>query len=197
MLAGPRTKGACVGAGHNVWGILNAKATGEALSELIAVHCSEQRSDSLHTDPPSPARPIALALTPSANVALWSARRAERMLATSITCRDGWPAADRWARRQIIEWQPVSDDQPVCDECMMTSWQRLVVWDEPRAKSPANGTLAARMGELRARRCLEWIAPPDRARPEGVDTERGGHEPLLGELRPQAPVRMLSLNRPG
>ena len=62
MLAGPRTKGACVGAGHNVWGILNAQATGEALSELIAVHCSERRSDSLHTDPPSPARPIALAL---------------------------------------------------------------------------------------------------------------------------------------
>jgi len=62
MLAGPRTKGACVATGHKVWGILNARATGEALSELIAEHCSEQRSDSLHTDPPSPARPIALAL---------------------------------------------------------------------------------------------------------------------------------------
>jgi hypothetical protein len=37
------------------------------------------------------------------------------------------------ARRQITEWQPVSDDQPVCDECMMTTWQRLIVWDEPRA----------------------------------------------------------------
>ena len=49
-----------------------------------------------------------------------------------VVCRS-WPAADRWARRQITEWQPVSDDQPVCDECMMTSWQRLVVWDEPRA----------------------------------------------------------------
>ena len=36
MLAGPRTKGACVAAGHNVWGILDAPATGEALSELIA-----------------------------------------------------------------------------------------------------------------------------------------------------------------
>jgi glycine/D-amino acid oxidase-like deaminating enzyme len=36
MLAGPRTKGACVATGHNVWGILNAPATGEALSELIA-----------------------------------------------------------------------------------------------------------------------------------------------------------------
>ena len=47
MLAGPRTKGVCVAAGHNVWGILNAQATSEALSELIAVHCSEQRSDSL------------------------------------------------------------------------------------------------------------------------------------------------------
>jgi hypothetical protein len=39
----------------------------------------------------------------------------------------------RWARRQITEWQPVSDDQPKCDKCMMTSWQRLVVWHEPRA----------------------------------------------------------------
>ena len=62
MLAGPRTKGACVATGHKVWGILNAQSTGDALSELIAVHCSEQRSDGLHTDPPSPARPIALAL---------------------------------------------------------------------------------------------------------------------------------------
>jgi hypothetical protein len=61
MLAGPRTKGALVATGHNVWGILNAQATDEALSELIAVHCSEQRSDGLHTDPPGPARPIALA----------------------------------------------------------------------------------------------------------------------------------------
>ena len=46
MLAGPRTK-VDVATGHNVCGILNAQATGEALSELIAEHCSEQRSDSL------------------------------------------------------------------------------------------------------------------------------------------------------
>lgn len=32
----PRTEGAYVAAGHNVWGILNAPATGEALAELIA-----------------------------------------------------------------------------------------------------------------------------------------------------------------
>ena len=43
-----------------------------------------------------------------------------------------WRPADRWARRQIREWLPVGDGQPVCDECMMTSWQRQIVWDEPR-----------------------------------------------------------------
>jgi glycine/D-amino acid oxidase-like deaminating enzyme len=32
----PRSEGAYVAAGHNVWGILNAPATGEALAELIA-----------------------------------------------------------------------------------------------------------------------------------------------------------------
>jgi glycine/D-amino acid oxidase-like deaminating enzyme len=31
----PRTEGAYVATGHNVWGILNAPATGEAMSELI------------------------------------------------------------------------------------------------------------------------------------------------------------------
>jgi glycine/D-amino acid oxidase-like deaminating enzyme len=31
----PRTDGAYVATGHNVWGILNAPATGEAMSELI------------------------------------------------------------------------------------------------------------------------------------------------------------------
>ena len=39
--------------------------------------------------------------------------------------------AERWARRQITEWLPVGDDEPVCDECMLTFWRRLVVWDEP------------------------------------------------------------------
>jgi hypothetical protein len=42
-----------------------------------------------------------------------------------------WRPAERWARRQITEWLPVGDGQPVCDECMMTSWQRQNVWDEP------------------------------------------------------------------
>jgi hypothetical protein len=32
-----------------------------------------------------------------------------------------WRPAGRWARRQITDWLPVRDDQPVCDECMMTS----------------------------------------------------------------------------
>jgi glycine/D-amino acid oxidase-like deaminating enzyme len=32
----PRSEGAYVASGHNVWGILNAPATGEALAELIA-----------------------------------------------------------------------------------------------------------------------------------------------------------------
>jgi len=32
----PRSEGIYVATGHNVWGILNAPATGEALSELIA-----------------------------------------------------------------------------------------------------------------------------------------------------------------
>jgi len=31
----PRSEGAYVATGHNVWGILNAPATGEALAELI------------------------------------------------------------------------------------------------------------------------------------------------------------------
>ena len=31
----PRTKGAYIATGHNVWGILNAPATGEAMAELI------------------------------------------------------------------------------------------------------------------------------------------------------------------
>ena len=31
----PRIEGAYVATGHNVWGILNAPATGEALAELI------------------------------------------------------------------------------------------------------------------------------------------------------------------
>jgi glycine/D-amino acid oxidase-like deaminating enzyme len=32
----PSAEGAYVSTGHNVWGILNAPATGEALAELIA-----------------------------------------------------------------------------------------------------------------------------------------------------------------
>jgi hypothetical protein len=45
-----------------------------------------------------------------------------------VACK-GWRPADRWARRRVTEWLPVGDDQPVCEECMMTSWQRLIVWD--------------------------------------------------------------------
>jgi hypothetical protein len=48
-----------------------------------------------------------------------------------VVCKS-WPSADRWARRQVTEWLPVSDDQPVCDECVLTTWQRLTVLDEPR-----------------------------------------------------------------
>ena len=32
----PRSEGAYVATGHNVWGILNAPATGEAMAQLIA-----------------------------------------------------------------------------------------------------------------------------------------------------------------
>ena len=46
-----------------------------------------------------------------------------------VVCKS-WSPAERWARRQVTEWQPVGDDQPVCDECTMTSWQRLIVLDE-------------------------------------------------------------------
>jgi hypothetical protein len=45
-----------------------------------------------------------------------------------VVCK-GWRPADRWARRRITEWLPVGDDQPVCEECMMISWQRLIVSD--------------------------------------------------------------------
>jgi hypothetical protein len=38
MLAGPRTKGACVATGHKVWGILNARATGEARISYGDIH---------------------------------------------------------------------------------------------------------------------------------------------------------------
>jgi hypothetical protein len=31
-----------------------------------------------------------------------------------------WRPADRWARRRITEWLPVGDDQPVCEECIIT-----------------------------------------------------------------------------
>ena len=46
-----------------------------------------------------------------------------------VVCK-GWRPADRWARRRITQWLPVGDDQPARDECMMTSWQRQIVWDE-------------------------------------------------------------------
>jgi hypothetical protein len=49
-----------------------------------------------------------------------------------VVCKS-WRLADRWARRRITEWLPLGDDQPVCEECMMISWQRLIVSDEARA----------------------------------------------------------------
>jgi hypothetical protein len=42
-----------------------------------------------------------------------------------------WPAAERWARRQVTEWLPARDDEPVCDECMIAFCWRQIVWDEP------------------------------------------------------------------
>jgi hypothetical protein len=35
------------------------------------------------------------------------------------------------ARRQVIEWLPAGDDQPVYDECMIAFCWRQIVWDEP------------------------------------------------------------------
>ncbi|MGZ5117798.1 MAG: NAD(P)/FAD-dependent oxidoreductase [Burkholderiales bacterium] len=50
----PRTEGAYVATGHNVWGILNAPATGEAMSELIV-------DGKAHTVDLTPFDPIRLA----------------------------------------------------------------------------------------------------------------------------------------
>src|SRR4029077_14709615 len=49
----PTTAGAYVATGHNVWGILNAPATGEALAELIANGVAR----TIDFDPFAPARP--------------------------------------------------------------------------------------------------------------------------------------------
>ena len=49
----PRTEGAYVATGHNVWGILNAPATGEALSELI-VDGAAHTVDLMPFEPQSP-----------------------------------------------------------------------------------------------------------------------------------------------
>ena len=40
----PGLEGAYVATGHNVWGILNAPATGEAMAELIADGVPQRRS---------------------------------------------------------------------------------------------------------------------------------------------------------
>ena len=37
----PGTEGAYIATGHNVWGILNAPATGEAMAELVAKGIAE------------------------------------------------------------------------------------------------------------------------------------------------------------
>jgi glycine/D-amino acid oxidase-like deaminating enzyme len=52
----PRSEGAYVASGHNVWGILNAPATGEALAELIADGVS--RSTDLTPFDPVRLRPL-------------------------------------------------------------------------------------------------------------------------------------------
>jgi glycine/D-amino acid oxidase-like deaminating enzyme len=51
----PRTEGAYVATGHNVWGILNGPATGEAMSELIA-------DGKAHTVDLAPFDPVRLSL---------------------------------------------------------------------------------------------------------------------------------------
>ena len=48
----PQSEGAYVATGHNVWGILNAPATGEALAELIA----DGAAHSTNLSPFDPAR---------------------------------------------------------------------------------------------------------------------------------------------
>jgi glycine/D-amino acid oxidase-like deaminating enzyme len=52
----PRSEGAYVASGHNVWGILNAPATGEALAELIAD--GQARSTDLTPFDPVRLRPL-------------------------------------------------------------------------------------------------------------------------------------------
>ena len=55
-----------------------------------------------------------------------------------------WPRAERWARRQITEWLPVGDDEPVRDECMMTFWLR-----PKRSQHQALDALAFGIGKQR------------------------------------------------
>jgi glycine/D-amino acid oxidase-like deaminating enzyme len=52
----PQSEGIYVATGHNVWGILNAPATGEALAELIADGCA--RSTDLTPFDPTRLRPL-------------------------------------------------------------------------------------------------------------------------------------------
>ena len=52
----PHVEGAYVATGHSVWGILNAPATGEALSELIADGAA--RSTNLTAFDPARLRPL-------------------------------------------------------------------------------------------------------------------------------------------
>jgi hypothetical protein len=40
-----------------------------------------------------------------------------------------WPAADRWACREMIDTIPLSDD--VCDACEMAFWRNLGFFVEP------------------------------------------------------------------
>jgi hypothetical protein len=38
-----------------------------------------------------------------------------------------WPAADRWACREMLRSIPLSDD--VCEECEMTFWRNIGLFD--------------------------------------------------------------------
>ena len=47
-----------------------------------------------------------------------------------------WPEADRWALRLLIDSLPL-DEVPICDECFMAFFNRLVIEDwEPTEQGP-------------------------------------------------------------
>ena len=56
----PRSEGLYVATGHNVWGILNAPATGEALAQLIAEDATRRRLVAIRSGPIAPLDPSLL-----------------------------------------------------------------------------------------------------------------------------------------